>query len=328
MARFAAAAPRGEDPVAWSPEQVRRARAPWMPHPDPRLTEVLTNRRRDPITVVVFGSSISAGSSNGFGDQRPAWPEILHEWLGRVYGADSRVFSSAVGGTGCAWLATNLHSVLRMFPRVDIVVVEYAMNDMLGLQSDSPRDVARATERVVLGVRHHCPHAAVLFLDLFPPDPQGALRVVNGTWAEVRWPLDPWDGYGTAQLFHDPVLRYHGVNRVSMRDALFPEYHRWRTDPTSPWHRRAWTAGDPQTNAWDHFHPNSVGQLRIARLLLAYFAALFACDPPGAPAAPAPPPPAPLFGAGDAPAALAPHFQLDFKGESGGAGAVVRAGSR
>ena len=134
-------------------------------------------------------------------------------------------------------------------------------------------DRAVWTETFVRKLAARSPNTALLYLELFPGDPFGPeIHMKDSDWRDKLL-----DGYNTAQDLHSEMLRYYGVPSASLRDALFPEMHKWRSQPHHEWNVEQWLAGHEADSCApgqacpnlviDHFHPNLEGHARIAQFV-------------------------------------------------------------
>ena len=151
-----------------------------------------------------------------------------------------QVVNRAKGATGSNYIASNFYSLIKDH-QFDLVILETACNDMVAVNGQSHSKVRIATEKIVRLFRQRLPDAEILYLEFFPGDP--------GKWAgtliqeDDATMADQLHGYFTGQGDHYQVLAYYGVPSLSLRDALFPEMHSWRTESDHEWHLSEWIAG-------------------------------------------------------------------------------------
>lgn len=160
-----------------------------------------------PLTIAVFGDSISTGcNASGWAGAppwQPAWQDLLALELERAYGSRILLRNFAVGGTDTAWGVASVGPTAA--ERADLVVLAFGMNDCAGRPPEEfaanmramveAVRAARADTEVVLvaGMMGHSDWTA-LRTELLPQyrdamkrmcGPGVALADLTGVWQEM-----------------------------------------------------------------------------------------------------------------------------------------------
>ena len=160
-------------------EQIRRGRSVISEIAEESLRPFISKLVScDPTTTLVVGGSISAGSSNCCGSQGPKWSDRVEDFLRVNFpvsnaGLNHRVINKAHGGVGVMYIATNLRDILKSIERpIDLIVVEFACNDML-IKGLNHSTVLLHAEEAVFTISKLLPDTAQIWLNLFPGNPAG-----------------------------------------------------------------------------------------------------------------------------------------------------------
>ena len=245
--------------------------------------KLLASRTR-PVRVLASGGSITDGNTNCCGRVGVAqrWPGVFEAWMNTAFpvkgGGKHVVENKARGARSIVHIGRNPEAALLMDAPYDLVVLEFACNDMLGVQGRNREDLVLTTELAVRNIFHRVSKdCALVFLEIFPGAPE------MDPYMNRNKSQDVWHGYLTGQYHHQQVLSYYTIPAASLRDALFPEMHIWRNKTLGQheWNLENWLAGhDPFSRSrklrYDSFHPNAWGHARIGRFL-AHFMLTWMC---------------------------------------------------
>lgn len=182
----------------------------------PRSVQKL--ERREPISIVVLGDSISTGcNASGWADGapfQPSYPDLLKLHLRDRFGSEITLTNLSVGGMDSAWALTQIDKVVE--PAPDLVVVAFGMNDSAGRPAAEYRDniaqvMARVRERrpesefILVATMIGNPAWIRLRQDLFPAyrdalaglqAPGVALSDVTSIWSQFLTLKQDWDHTG------------------------------------------------------------------------------------------------------------------------------------
>ncbi|MCA9062057.1 MAG: SGNH/GDSL hydrolase family protein [Planctomycetaceae bacterium] len=158
---------------------------PWFPAP--RFDETALPRsigrlrRKDALSVVVLGDSISTGcNASGWADGapfQPAYPELLQLMLQRYAGSDVSLTNLSVGGMSTPWGITMVDKVAAATP--DLVVIAFGMNDASGRPAD---EFQANTQAMIDGIRSQCPDVEFILV---------AGMLGNRDWTVLKQELFP-----------------------------------------------------------------------------------------------------------------------------------------
>ena len=154
-------------------------------------------------SVCYLGGSIT--------EQRDGWRPRFHAWLSKRLETSVTAVDAFCGNAGSTLLAfTTKDWVIRAAP--DAIFVEVAVNDgdcLLeagGAGTARGRDVSRALEGIVRGIREALPDAAIVFVEMFlRGDLPSARRSGTKAW------VDAAAGDGAADVYHVDVVKAHGA---------------------------------------------------------------------------------------------------------------------
>lgn len=119
----------------------------------PRCVQKLVNKQ--PLSIVVLGDSISAGTnaSGLFGERpfQPPYPDLLRRHLEARFQGKVDLKNLSVGGTNSKWGLSQVDKVVQSRP--DLVVLAFGMNDSVGrsvaeYQADIQSTIAKIREKV------------------------------------------------------------------------------------------------------------------------------------------------------------------------------------
>jgi acyl-CoA thioesterase I len=193
---------------------------------------------KQPLTLVVFGDSISTGcNASGWANTPPFQPpfqDMLAMNLEAVYVAKVTVKNFAVGGTGSAWGLQNIAKVAQSRP--DLVVLAFGMNDAGGL----PVVQYQANLKGMIDAIHNVqPEAEVILV---------ASMLGNKDWTALQQPLFPLYRNALAQLCRSGVAL---ADMTTVWTELFK-------------HKQDWDLTGNGVN-----HPNDFGHRIYAQVLSA-----------------------------------------------------------
>lgn len=201
-------------------EDFRRSRA-WVGN-EHRLAKVAgtLSARRKPVSVVVYGGSISMG--HGLADPKLKYLDEVEKWLNEYFPlpfSTHKVYSRAGHGADMCFVAKRLMTMLDGFPKdrqIDMFILEFGVNDYQGqdhkVHLDHKTDVffegferlALCAEAVVLKLLNTFPDAAIVFLEF-------QTAILNRR---------------TAQLLHLGVAQHYQIPVISYAETMFPGFYR------------------------------------------------------------------------------------------------------
>ncbi|KAH8053930.1 serine-type exopeptidase [Aureococcus anophagefferens] len=154
-------------------------------------------------SVCYLGGSIT--------EQRDGWRPRFHAWLAKRLETSVTAVDAFCGNAGSTLLAfTTKDWVIRAAP--DAIFVEVAVNDgdcLLGAGGAATargKDVSRALEGIVRGIREALPDAAIVFVEMFlRGDLPSARRSGTKAW------VDAAAGDGAADVYSVDVVNAHGA---------------------------------------------------------------------------------------------------------------------
>eukprot|EP00980_Cylindrotheca_fusiformis_P005627 scaffold1184_cov132-Cylindrotheca_fusiformis.AAC.48 len=203
-----------------STEDIRRSRA-WVGN-ERRLAKVVDklSARKMPISVVVYGGSISMG--HGLANGSLKYLNEFEKWLNEYFpisNSEHKVYSRAGHGADMCFVAKRLMMMLSDIPQdrqIDMIILEFGVNDYQGqdhkMHLDHKTDVffdgferlALCAEAVVSKLLETFPDAAIVFLEF-------QTAILNRK---------------TAQLLHTGVAQHYQIPVISYGETLFPGFYR------------------------------------------------------------------------------------------------------
>ncbi len=134
----------------------------------PRTFAKLQNKQ--PLTVVIFGDSISMGadSSKVFNKPpyQPAYAELFIEGLKRHFNTDITMHNPSVGGMDAVWARNNAQELVSVH-NPDLVVIAFGMND----GGKTPQAFNDCISDIMQKVRETNPNAEFLLVGTSTPNP-------------------------------------------------------------------------------------------------------------------------------------------------------------
>jgi hypothetical protein len=196
-------------------ENLRRSRA-WIGN-EHRLQKVASSMATKPMTVLVAGGSISLG--HGIFPNNMRYSDQLQVWLNENYPLDGNdhhtVLNKGSHGADMCAMAKRLSLLLQDVPNVDLIILEFAVNDYQGqdhkIHLDHKTDVffdgfeqLSLCAEVVVHKLLQDTKAAILFLEF-------QTAIMNRK---------------TAQLLHMGVAQHYQIPVISYAETMFPDYYR------------------------------------------------------------------------------------------------------
>ncbi len=129
-----------------------------VPRFDPQALPRTIGRliRREPLSIVTLGDSISAGANASAlfdaAPYQPAYPELVRHELAERFGGTVEMTNLAVGGTDTDWGLTQIEQVVAAEPHV--VILAFGMNDSA---SRSPESYQQNTHDMIAAIREKLP---------------------------------------------------------------------------------------------------------------------------------------------------------------------------
>ena len=182
----------------------------------PRSVQRLLTKQ--PLSIVLIGDSISAGSNaSALYDAapfQPAYPELLRQHLAERFQTKVEMKNLAVGGTDTGWGLTQIDKVIEAQPQ--LVILAFGMNDSAGR---SAKDYQANTEKMIAKIREKLPEAEFILVasmlgnrdwirlkhEVFPEyrdalkklcEPGVALADLTSVWTEFLELKQDWDQTG------------------------------------------------------------------------------------------------------------------------------------
>jgi len=192
------------------------------------------------VHIGFIGGSVTAGA--GASDpEKTSWRALTAQWFKRRFGDVPFCFRhAAIGGTDSTYGAFRLHEHLLNGGPVDLLIVEFAVND----DGNRTRSI-RAMEGIVRQVKRQNPEADICFLYL--PDRHGSIR-----FAEFGRPQE-----NVAN--HEEVADYYGLPSIHLATT----FYRMIGDGRTRW----------EELSEDAVHPNDFGHKLYAQRLGDFFEA-------------------------------------------------------
>lgn len=138
----------------------------------PHLKEAI--RKKDAVTVVYYGDSISAGASasSTFGSlpNGPKWTEMFSEYMESL-GVSVTQYNTSVGGQISSWGADNVVARVNRYAP-DLVVLGFGMNDSNAFNQNSPSVYKANTKRTIEKIRATHPDAEIILIGTMLPNPE------------------------------------------------------------------------------------------------------------------------------------------------------------
>lgn len=119
--------------------------------------------KRQPLTIVTLGDSISAGSNASAlydaAPYQPAYPELVRRELAERFGGPVEMKNLAVGGTDTGWGLTQIDQVVKAAPQ--LVILAFGMNDSAGRSPESYQD---NTRKMIAAIRDKLPECEIIMV--------------------------------------------------------------------------------------------------------------------------------------------------------------------
>lgn len=211
-------------------------------------------KRGKPLRVVVLGGSMTAGHGCPWKeDPGEPWPKVM-ETLLKMSLPTLTVANLASPGTTSTFPLANADDVMKAKP--DVVIVDYAINDVIGDTSDlSPTSILASNLGNIQNTT-----ARLLHMLLALPEKPAVVYLETFTHRSLF-------GYtckhNVAEFPHWPVLQNFGIPIVSFTDAACngPD-----TDMMSVWESMTGDALSPHVKCWVH--------LNVAHVMAGFFEAV------------------------------------------------------
>jgi lysophospholipase L1-like esterase len=150
---------------------------------DPKTLPLCVARltKREPLSIVSLGDSISAGANASGGydaaPYQPAYPELVRLGLAEHYGCEVTMKNLSVGGKDTAWGLTQVDSVVAEKPQ--LVILAFGMNDSAGR---SAADYKSLTQQTIEAIRKRIPDCEFILV---------ASMLGNRDWIRLKHEVFP-----------------------------------------------------------------------------------------------------------------------------------------
>jgi lysophospholipase L1-like esterase len=145
----------------------------------PRSVARLT--KREPLTIVTLGDSISAGANASAlydaAPYQPAYPELVRHELAERFGGEVQMTNLAVGGKDTGWGLTQIKKVVAANPH--LVILAFGMNDSSGR---SPQSYKEMTQKMISAIRERLPECEFILV---------ASMLGNRDWTTLKHEVFP-----------------------------------------------------------------------------------------------------------------------------------------
>ena len=158
----------------------------------PRMIAKL--RKREPVTIVAAGDSITAGAnaSKGIPPHQPAYPALFHRGLKQAYGGPVALANLGKGGATAQDGVAAIASIASLRP--DLVLIAYGMNDTAG---GNPTGYQKQIRAIVDGVRAASPDTEFILVSSSLANPEWSWSPAK-QFAPYRDALQALTGPGVA----------------------------------------------------------------------------------------------------------------------------------
>ena len=174
--------------------------------------------KREPLTIVTLGDSISAGANASAlyaaAPYQPAYPELVRRELAERFGGEVQMANLAVSGTDTGWGLTQIDKVIEAKPH--LVILAFGMNDSAGR---SPQSYKETTQQMIAAIRVQLPECEFILVssmlgnrdwtrlkhEVFPQyrdaltelvEPGIALADLTSIWTDFLELKNDWDQTG------------------------------------------------------------------------------------------------------------------------------------
>ena len=191
---------------------------------DPKTFPLSARRltKREPLSIVTLGDSISAGANASGGydmaPYQPAYPELVRLGLAKHFGCEVTMKNLSVGGKDTAWGLTQVDAVVAEKPQ--LVILAFGMNDSAGR---SAADYKSLTQQTIEAIRKQIPDCEFILVasmlgnrdwirlkhEVFP-EYRDALESLCGPGIGLADLTTIWSGF--LELKHDWDQTGNGVN--------------------------------------------------------------------------------------------------------------------
>ena len=191
---------------------------------DPKTLPLSVARlaKREPLSIVTLGDSISAGANASVGydtaPYQPAYPELVRLGLAAQFGCEVKMKNLSVGGKDTAWGLTQVDAVVAEKPQ--LVILAFGMNDSAGR---SAADYKLLTQQTIEAIRKQIPDCEFILVASMLGN-RDWIRLKHEVFPEYRDALESLCGPGIAladlttiwigflELKHDWDQTGNGVN--------------------------------------------------------------------------------------------------------------------
>ena len=160
----------------------------------PQCTARLT--KREPLSIVTLGDSISAGANASGGydaaPYQPAYPELVQLGLAKHFGSEVKMKNLSVGGKDTAWGLTQVDAVIVEKPH--LVILAFGMNDSAGR---SAADYKSLTQQTIEAIRKQLPDCEFILVASMLGN-RDWIRLKHEVFPEYRDSLESLCGPGIA----------------------------------------------------------------------------------------------------------------------------------
>jgi acyl-CoA thioesterase I len=169
-----------------------------VPNFDPTVLPICMAHltKREPLSIVTLGDSISAGANASGGydaaPYQPAYPELVQLGLAKHYGGEVKMKNLSVGGKDTAWGLTQVDAVVEENPQ--LVILAFGMNDSAGR---SAADYRSLTKQTIEAIRKQIPNCEFILVASMLGN-RDWIRLKHEVFPEYRDALESLCGPGIA----------------------------------------------------------------------------------------------------------------------------------
>ncbi len=165
---------------------------------DPKALPISVARlsKKEPLSIVTLGDSISAGAnaSGGYNAApfQPAYPELVRLGLSKHFDCEVAMKNLSVGGKDTAWGLTQVDAVVAEKPQ--LVILAFGMNDSSGRSAE---DYKSLTKQTMDAIRNQIPECEFILVASMLGN-RDWIRLKHEVFPEYRDALESLCGPGIA----------------------------------------------------------------------------------------------------------------------------------
>ncbi|XID92994.1 DUF5722 domain-containing protein [Paenibacillaceae bacterium WGS1546] len=251
---------------------------------DQRLPKTFGQLRQGkPLTMVLYGDSISVGANASSFSQAPPylpiWGRMVADGLARGYGSEITFINPSVGGTTSAWGKDNAQELVAD-EKPDLVILAFGMNDGAGSgQGDgtSPEQFKANIQSMIDTIRADNPTVEFILVGTTLPNAETFfLDKQSAYYAVLEQLADSLDGVAAANMtgVHQELLKFKSFSDMTGNNINHPNdfLSRWyaqfvlgmlKTDQATPVHPPVTTPVSPPAALPEERHPDVIATIEI-----------------------------------------------------------------